>query len=816
MNSFQQDFQKGFRMMARNPGYTLAAVMALTLGIGATSAIFSVVNAVLLQPFPYLDPQDLVIVWERQMQYNLPRMYASPPNYVNWRERNEVFSEVAAFRPTGYFLNLDGEPLRVEGARVTSSLFSVLQASPQQGRLFNARDDQPGSQPVVLLSHRLWQSRFGGDPDLVGRSIPISDLLHTVVGIMPQGFDFPPPIIEEGRAPLRKADMWVPFRMDMKNGQRAAHFMTVIARLDKGVTLQRAQGEMDRIASGLQQRYPESNRGWEVRLVPMHQQVVGEIRPSLILLMGAVGLLLLIACVNVANLLLARGTARQKEFAIRSALGAGRWRLVRQLLTESLSLSLLGGVAGLLLALGGMRFLVQAAPGNVPRLEETSLDGWVMGFTLLVTVATGAIFGLAPALQGFSPRLSQRLKEGGRTPSESRSSGRLRSGLVVLEVALSLLLLVGSGLLFRSFLQLRGVESGLQPANVLTARVTLPSGRYADSSQRTEAYRSLQARLSALPAVESAGFIYDIPLAADRQGTSFTIEGEPPPPVEENRQVNFSFITPGYFEAMGIPLLQGRPISPQDGAEAEKVILINQSLAERFFAGRNPVGRRLFMGFSTQTPRRIVGVVGNVRHVTLRDEPNPTVYTPYFQVPWSGSLSLAVRSLTPPASLVSTLRQELRRFDPRLPFYQVKTMQQVVDESMAQPRFSALILMVFSAVALLLASVGIYAVISYSVGRRIHETGIRMVMGASRRDILKLVVGRGARLSAAGILTGSAAALVMTRLLDSSGLLYGVKAVDPATFAAVALLLMAVALTACLLPARRATRVDPMVAMRCE
>ena len=816
MSSFRQDFQRGFRMMARNPGYTLAAVMALTLGIGASSAIFSVVNAVLLQPFPYPDPQQLVIVWERQMQYNLPRMYASPPNFHDWREQNEAFSEVGAFRPTGYFLELDGQPVRVEGARVTSSLFPVLRVSPQKGRLFNSQDDQPGSQPVALISHRLWQSRFGGDRDLVGRSIPISDLNHTVVGIMPEGFDFPPPIIEEGSAPLRKADLWIPFRMDMKNGQRGAHFMTVIARLGEGVTLQRAQGEMERIASGLQERYPDSNRGWEVQLVSMHQQVVGDIRPSLIILMGAVGLLLLIACVNVANLLLARGTVRQREFAIRSALGAGRWRLIRQLLTESLSLSLLGGPAGLLLALGGMRFLVQLAPENVPRLENTSLDGWVVGFTLLMTVASGAFFGLAPALQSFSPRLSRRLKEGGRTPSESRASGRLRSGLVVLEVSLSLLLLVGSGLLFRSFLQLGGVESGLQPGNVLTARISLPSARYAENPHRIEAYRSLQARLSALPGIESAGFIYDIPLAADRQGTGFRIEGEPPLPREENRQVNFSFVTPGYFEAMGIPLLQGRPIGPQDGPEAEKVILINQSLAQRFFAGQNPVGQRLLMGFSSQTPRRIAGVVGNVRHVTLRDAANPTVYTPYFQVPWSGSLSLAVRSATPPASLVSALRRELRQFDPRLPFYQVKTMQQIVDESMAQPRFSALILLVFSAVALLLASVGIYGVISYSVSRRIHETGIRMVMGASPSDILKLVVGQGARLACAGILTGLLAALALTRLLDSSGLLYGVKAGDPATFAGVALLLLAVALLACLLPARRATQVDPMVAMRCE
>ncbi|HSE98402.1 MAG TPA: ABC transporter permease, partial [Blastocatellia bacterium] len=698
-----QDFRYGVRGLLKNRGFTLVATITLALGIGANSAIFSVINAVLLRPYPYEAPERLVVVWETQLQRGLPFMFASPPNYADWRTQNQVFDDLAAFEPRGFFLKQEDEPARVQGARVTASLFSVLKVAPQAGRLFREEDDLPGSEKVALLSHSMWRDRFGSDPAIVGSSIVLDYQPHTVVGVMPPEFKFPPPINLEGGGPDPRAELWVPFALDMKAGQRGAHYMRVIARLKQGVTRERAISEMSGIAKRLEQDHPSTNTGWDVTIVPLTDQVLGETRPALVALLAAVGFVLLIACVNVANLLLARGAARQKEFAIRAALGAGRLRLLRQVLTESLALALLGGAAGLALAGWGIDILISLAPQNVPRLEETSIDSSVIAFTLGVSILTGVLFGLAPALQSFRQDLTVWLKEGGRTSGQATGLFRLRGLLVIAEVALSLVLLVGAGLLLQSFARLRGVEAGFRSENVLTMRIALPKTGFATPEQKIVAFKELDRQINSLPEVEAAGFVYDIPLAADRQGTSIRIDGEPPPPPGQESQVNFTFVTPRYFDSMGVPLLKGRAFTEQDVRSGQDVIIVNAALARRFFGDEDPLGRHLFVGFNTQVARRIVGVVGDVRHNTLKDDPFPNVYVPYFQVPWSGSMSLMVRSSAQPATVLASVREQLRQVVPNLPVFDVKTMEQVLYESLAQARFSTLMMTIFSAVALLLA-----------------------------------------------------------------------------------------------------------------
>ncbi|HXG65767.1 MAG TPA: ABC transporter permease [Blastocatellia bacterium] len=812
METLWQDLRYGIRTLARRPGFTAIAVLTLALGIGANSALFSVVNAVLLRPFPFGDPEHLVIVWETKLQRNLPFMFASPPNYADWREQNQVFEEMAAFFPGSFFLTQDGEPAQVPGARVTASLFPLLQVQLLLGRTFSPEEDRPGGPKAVVLSHGLWQRRFGADPNLVGTTILLNDQPHTVAGIMPPDFNFPPPIALEGTAPAERADLWLPFALDMKAGQRGAHYMTVIARLKPGVSVEQANAEMNAIADRLEQDYPDTNAGWDITIVPFAAQVLGKVQPALLVLLGAVGCVLAIACANIANMLLSRAAGRRKEFAIRMALGAGRARLLRQLLTESLALALLGGAAGLLLAYWGMRFLILAAPGNVPRLEESSINLTVAGFTLAIALLTGTLFGLAPALQSFSPDLSRWLKEGGRTSGEG--AGTFRAALVAAEVALALALLAGAGLLLQSFRHLRGVDAGFQAANVTTLRLSLPQARYPQPAHRVAAYMEIERRMNALPEVEAAGFTFDLPLESDWQGTSFTIEGEPPLPPDANRQINFTFVTPGYFRAMGVPLLRGRNFTEQDGPGAPNVILINETLARRFFPTEDPIGKRLFVGFSSNVPREVVGIVGDVRHSDFYQPPTAHVYVPCYQAAFMNSMSLVARSRAQSSAVIAAAREQIRSFDRALPIYDIKTMEQVVSESLAQPRFSGLLLGLFAVLALALGSVGIYGVISYSVAQRTHEIGVRMALGAQRRDILKMVVGRGMRPVFIGLGIGLAGALWLTRFLSS--LLFGVSATDPMIFAGVALLLLLAALLACYVPARRATKVDPMMALRYE
>lgn len=814
MGAFLQDFRGGIRAMARNKGYTLVALTALTLGIGATTAIFSVVKAVLLNPLPYANPDRLVVIWERNLQLGLPKMVVAPPNYHDWTQANSVFSAIGAYDEDGSFLAARDRIFRVRSARITASMFRLLGVEALEGRIFEETEDDPGAVPSVILSERLWNSQFARDKAILGRTIRLDDQDCIVVGIMPSRFQFPPPIALEGTASARGADLWVPMNIDMAQGQRGAHFMTVLGRLAPGVGMAAAENEMEQIAHRLGESYPTTNAQWDVALTSLDDEVLGGVRPQLLILLGAVGVVLLIACVNVAGLMLARGTSRKREFAIRCALGANRGRLTRQLLTESQILALLGGGGGLVVAVWGTWLLLRFSPPDVFRLAEAHVDVGVLLFALAVALVTGAAFGLVPAWQAFSAEPNQRLRDGGRSGTEGKSGGRMRSALVVAEVALSLILLVAAGLLFASFLKLRGVDTGFQKKDVVTARLTFNSTRYPQSADRGIAVRRLRELLTATPRIEQAGFIYDIPLAADRQGTEFQIEGWPQPGPQDNRQISASAATPGYFQAMGIPVVRGREFDEHDTSESEAVVVVNQAFADRFFSDQDPVGKTMHLGFSYQIPRRIVGIVQSVRHSTMGEPPAPTAYLNYVQYPAWRSVYLVVRSRVDAESLLPALRGAVRDFDPQLALYDVRSIEQVIADAVSRPRFSAFLFAVFSGVALMLACVGIYGVVSYSVGRRIRETGIRRVLGAHNRDILRIVARQGVGLAFSGIVVGLLGALAVNRLLATQ--LFQVSPFDPAVYGGVALLLLAIAVMACIPPASRALRVHPMEALRSE
>jgi len=813
MDNLRQDIRFALRTLAKSPGFTAVSVLTIALGIGGNTAIFSVVNAVVLRPLPYVEPERLVVLWETNPQIGLPLMYASPPNYADWREQNRVFEEVGAYSPRDMFMSLGTETIRVQGAQVTASVFALLRTDPLTGRFFSAEEDGPGGGNPIVLSHGMWQRNFGSDAAMLGRNIEVDERSYTVIGIMPPGLDFPPPVTLEGPIPSGPAELWIPFGQDMKSGSRGAHNLRVIARLRPGISLGQAEKEMEALARRLEQDFPDTNAGWNVTLVPLDVQVHGDVRTPLLILLAAVGFVLLIACVNVANLLLARALQRRKELALRAALGAGHGRLVRQLMTESLLLAAASGALGLLVARLGLALLLRAAPQNIPRLQEASIDLSVAGFTIGLSILTGILFGLAPAVQNFSTHLSRRLRDDGRASEPAAGGSRLRSILVMAEVALAMTLLIGAGLLTRSFLYLRGADKGFQPRNVSTMRLTLPRARYAAEEERVAAFRELERRIQALPAVEKAGFTYDVPLGSDRQGTRFSIEGDPPRKPEELPLTNFTFVTPGYFECVGIPILQGRGFGDGDRLESPRVIVINEFLARRFFPGEVPLGRRLYVG-GPDTPWIIVGVAGNEKHASVYQEPFPHVYVSYYQAPQARSLSLVARSGPGHASTDSAARTEIRAFDPSIAIHDVKSLDQVVSESISRPRFESLALGLFSAAGLLLACVGIYGLISYSVSRTFREFGIRLALGARPGEIFRLAIRGGMVPAAIGVAVGLIAATAVSRSL--AGLLFGVSATDAATFLAMSLLLTAVAFLACFVPGRRATRTDPMSALRCE
>jgi putative ABC transport system permease protein len=801
LETLLQDLRYGLRSLRKKPGFTLTAVIALALGIGANTAIFSVINGVLLRSLAYRDADNIVMVWEHSFQRNCSQNSVSPANFLDWQKRSASFQQIAATWDTRVNLTSAGEPEELLVQRVSADFFQVLGVPPQVGRWFVAEDDKPGANPAVILSHDLWQGRFGGNPAIIGQPVTMSGRSLTVIGVMPSGFHFLNTQIQA----------WIPLALDPANDWRKqGRYLRSVARLKSGVTIQQAQAELDGIAKQLEREYSDYNKGWGVNLVPMHEQIVGDIRPVLLVLLAAVAFVLLIACANVANLLLSRAAARQKELALRAALGAGRMRLVRQMLMESVLLALMGGALGVFLAYWGLQLLVALAPDNIPRLREITIDPRVLGFTFAVSLLTGLIFGLVPALQSSRPDLNDALKEGAR--GSSGGNRVVRNLFVVTEMALALVLLVGAGLMLRSFSQLHQVKTGFDTEKVLTLRVQLPMAKYREPQQRAEFFKRAQERLAALPGVKSVGAISYLPLTGLASSTVFNLASQPELPPDESPGTEVRIITPGYFGAMGIPLVKGRTFDERDGADS-RVLIINETMARKFFPGQDPIGQRLIVNWEPKVADEIIGVVGDVKETALAEEANPAIYWPHPREPYQ-FMNFVLRASIDPAHLSAAATKEIHALDPDQPVSDIRTLDQVVAKSIARPRFNALLLAIFAGVALVLASVGIYGVMNYSATQRTQEIGIRMALGAKPTDILRLVVGHGMKLTLAGIAIGVIASLALTRVMAT--LLFGITATDLPTFLAVSAVLTAVALIANYIPARRATRINPVVALRYE
>ncbi|HKP86346.1 MAG TPA: ABC transporter permease [Blastocatellia bacterium] len=802
METLIQDIRYGIRTLLKNPGFSAVAILALALGIGANTAIFSVVNAVLLRPLQFDKPDQLVLVWEKRMALGRVRNPASPPDFADWKAQNQVFEEMATFTPGGFSLTGGDEAERLQGANVSPSLFTVLRAQPRIGRAFQDDEDKAGNNHVVILSNGLWQRRFGSDPEIVGRTMRLNEQTFTVIGVMPADFSFP----------NRTTELWVPLTLDPEDqNNRGGHGLNVIARLKSGVTIEQAREEMDAIAGRLEQQYPNVNTGHGVNVFPLYEEVVAGSRPALLILLGVVALVLLIACANVANLLLARASARQKEIAIRTALGARRGRIVRQLLTESVLLSLAGGVIGALLALWGLDLLLAVGADTIPRAKEIKIDAAVLGFTLLVSLITGLIFGLVPALQASKPNLNESLKEGGRNVSASFRRNPVRSLFVIAEVAICLVLLIGAGLMIKSFARLLNINPGFNPENVLAINVSLSGSKYREREQVTAFYKQVLERISSVPGAKDSAAVAALPMAGGFGSRYFRIEGRPPTPPGQGNNANVNIITPGYFQTMNIPLIAGRDLDERDAGKSPEVTIINQEMARRYWPDEDPLGKRLAVGDGPW--RTVVGVVGDVKQSALEAETRPEMFWPYYQtgVPFA---TLVVRTTGKPEAMIAAVRSEAQTVDKDLPLYNIKTMEQVISESVSNRRLNVLLLGIFGGLALVLAAVGLYGVMSYSVSQRTREIGIRMALGANRRDVTRLVVGQGMVLALTGVAVGLGASFALTRLMSS--LLYEVSVTDPITFAALSLLLIGVAGMSSYIPARRAMKVDPIVALRYE
>jgi putative ABC transport system permease protein len=805
MDILWQDLRYGFRMLRNKPGFSLVAVLALALGIGANTAIFSVVNALMLRALPFPDPDRLITIWEDHRARGGPeKEWTTPANLRDWQEQSRSFEQLAAYVGWGPTLTGNMEPEMLDGASISHNMFALLGVEPVAGRSFNAEEDQPGGEKVVVLSHGLWQRGFGADRSILGNKVSLSGEACTVIGIMPAGFK--PPFAAE-------AEIWRPLRQALNpNCQRACIVLRALGRLKKGVSATQAEAELNTIARRLETEFPVAYRGIGIRIVPLHKQMVGDTRPALLALTGAVGFVLLIACANVANLLLARAASREKEIATRTAIGAGRSRLVRQLFTEGLQLAFAGAMAGLLVAYWILDFLIAFSPPGTPRLDEIAVDGRVLVFTLVLAFVTAVLFGLAPALQISRPNLSLALRDGSRG-SPGYGGLRLRGSLVVAELALALVLLAGAGLLVKSFALLRRVDPGINPARVLTFNLALPSRDYAERHQVSAFYAQLLERAGQVPGVVAAGAISTLPFGGSGTDVDFRIEGRPlPPPGEAQPVAWYNQVSASYFKAMGIRLLAGRVFDERDHERAPPVVVISETTARQHFPGENPVGRRVGAGGGSDL-REIVGVVADVKHFGLDSDPRPTLYLPHLQVP-AGRMAVVVRTAGEPLEVVPKLRGIVTSLDRNLAIADIRPMESLISDSIALPRFTLLLFGFFSGVALTLAAVGLYGVMSYSVAQRTHEIGIRMALGARREEVLRMVVAQGVILTSLGLVLGLAGALGITRL--ASSLLFEVSPTDPLTFALISIVLAAVALFACYLPARRAVKVDPVVALRCE
>jgi len=801
MDSIIKDIRYGIRSLLKRPGFTAIALIALALGIGANTAIFSLVNAVILQPLPYQDPDRLVWAWGN-IQNGGNRASVAPLDYLDYRSQNKTFEHFAAYMGLSANLTGSGEPERLTATGVTGNFFDAFGVRPALGRGFTLENEKSGQDQVAVLSHAFWQKRFAGDPSIVNKTIVLDGKTVEVIGVMPAHVIFP-----------QLADLWVPLNFDISPDmrQRRAHFMRPIGRLKEGVTLTQAQADTDLIAAQLAEQFPETNKNWNLRLVPLRDQLLGGSQTPLFILFGAVGFVLLIACANVANLLLVRAAAREKEIALRTALGASRVRIARQMITESLLLSIAGGALGALLATWGVEALVRLGEGSIPRTANVRIDATVLAFTFLISLATGLLFGLAPALRTVRVNLIDSLKDGLRGSGEGALRNRTRSLLVVLEIAIAVMLLIGAGLLIRSLIALQNVDPGFDANNVLTMRITLPRQKYDTPEKSANFFGQLETRLAGLPGVESEALISELPLSNQPNDMPFTVEGRPPvASISEGFGADFRMVSQNYFNALRIPLLRGRNFTEQDVRQSDKVLLVSEQLVAQIFPNEEPLGKRLIMAMSGE-PYEIIGIVGDIRHQSLGAPAAPTMYMPSRQ---RGGTNLVIRTQGDPLSIVSAVRNEVQALDPNQPIAAVKKMSDWVDASVAAPRSSTTLLTLFAVLAMILAATGIYGVMSYSVARRTHEIGVRMALGARRFDVMKLVVRQGMILTLIGVVLGLGGAFALTRVMST--LLFGVTAKDPITFAAVAALLIAVAFIACFVPARRATKVDPLVALRYE
>jgi putative ABC transport system permease protein len=802
-----QDVRFAARTFLRSPRFTIPAVLALALGIGATSAIFSVVRGVILKPLPYADPDRIVVIWENNLRRNRPRNVIGAANFVEWRARNRSFDHLGMVGPSRINVILNGQPEEVAGLSVSSDALAALGVQPTMGRLYTAEEDLEGSDRVILLGYEFWQSRFGGRGDILGTTITANGRPRSVIGVMPAGFT-----IVGQRADFMVPYGWTLERLRSAPGRGSSHGL---ARLREGVTFEQATSDMVSIAAQLEKEFPPRNANWSVTLVPVHEQMVDQIRPALLVLAGAVLLVLLIACVNVANLLLARSTVRQRELGLRTALGAGRGRLLRQMLTESLLLSFVGGIAGLALAFAFHRGLLALVANRipVPRLEQVALDLPVLAFTFALAVGTGLLFGLIPALLAAASA-NDALREGGRHGASPRSR-RALGALVIAEVALSLVLLAGAGLLIRSFLRLQSVSPGFDASGVLTARVQLPGARYNDSRRSSAFFTETVSRIRALPGVQSAAAVSFLPLAGPGIGTSFYRADRPQPAAGEAPTTEVRPVTPEFFRTMRVPILSGRDFNDSDTADAPLVAIVGEALARQHLSGEHPIGKRLHVNIGTVDGMNveIVGVVGNVKMTSLDTEARPAVFLPHTQLS-IGLMTYVVRTDITPMSLVNSVAASVHALDPELPLADVRTLDDVVDATLARPRTVSVLLTTFALMALILAGVGVYGVMAYSVSQRTQEIGVRMALGATTRSVFRLVLGQALRLVAIGVVVGLIAAGLLTRVLES--LLYDTEPLDPWTFVVTATVLVAVATIACYLPARRGTRIAPVEALRAE
>jgi len=810
MSTLRQDLHFALRQIAKRPGFATVVVLTLALGIGANTAVFSVLNAVLLRPLPYDQPQQLVKLWTRFTGIGLPndQNAVSPPEFRDFQQLNHSFSDVAAISSGAFNIGLKGSPLRVVGAGVSPSLFTILGTQPQLGRTFLAEEAQPGRDNEVILSYGLWQRAFGADPHIIGSTIPIDAVPMTVVGVMPAGFAYPD-----------ESEIWQPLAFapsDLAPNMRGSHGLEVLARTRQGLSLTQVNEDMDRVSKTIidQNRgYPYTKYGFRVLLHPLLDETVGDVKTSLWVLMAAVGLVLLIACVNVANLLLTRAAEREHEIGVRMALGASPWRLTRQLLTESVLLAFIGGLVGLAITPLLLHGLVVLAARTLPRTVHTTVDFSALALTLLVSLATGILFGLAPALQARRKQNAEILKSGRNT--EGGESKRLRRALVMGETALSLILLAGSGLLLRSFDQILKVDPGFRPDGVLTMRVALPEATYSRPEQLRAFYATLLDRIQASPGVKSAGAINLLPLGGQGSSGTTTIDSQLILPSEQEPEVDMRTVTPDYFKSMGVSLVSGRFFDQRDTATSQPVAIIDDSLAQTYWPNQDPIGRRLHQGDrGNNAPwSTVIGVVRHVRNRTLEARSRVEVYYAHAQRP-SGSMALTVLTSGNPMDLATTIQKEVSALDPELPVYRVRTMADVMGESVARRRVALVLLAAFAGLALLLASVGIYGVTSYLANQRQREIGLRIALGSRRGQVLQLIIGQGMRTIVIGLLIGLLPALALTRLM--SGLLFGVHPADPLALGGAAAILLLVALVAIFIPARRASNVNPMVALRYE